>query len=124
MGNGDDFLSQIVAGWLRRQDNVLKHSGEPTWHVLTDTLEKLGHKKIATDIRRKSDGPQHRGEYEQQQDTILPTLSTDLLAQNNQQSSTNLCGQSYATPFNSNQTTAPISVESATQSKQDESHTR
>ena len=125
MGNGDDFLNQVVAGWLKQQDNVLKHSGEPTWHVLADTLEKLGHKEIGTDIRRKSDGPQHRGESEQQQDGIPPTLSTDLSAQINQQSSTNLSGQSYAIPFNSNETTAPISVESATtHSKQDESHTR
>ena len=118
MGSGDEFLNQIVTGWLKRQDNVLKHTGEPTWHVLVDILEKLGHKEIATDIRRRDDGPQHRSASEQQQDgnrlAALSTNSSDSLMVNPQSHS----------PYCSDQTTTPISIQPVSQSKQVEPHTR
>ena len=112
MGSGDDFLNQIVAAWLKRQDDVLKYSGEPTWRVLEDKLEKLGHTEIATSIRRRA---QHGGEREQQQDGISPVApSTDSLT-DDQQQPTSLSGQ-LCDPH---QTSAPISSQSMTLSKQE-----
>ena len=78
MGNGDDFLSQIIASWLNRQDNVLSQSGEPTWSVLADKLEEIGCSDIATDIRRDHDGSQPKSCESEGQNGNPPTLSVDL----------------------------------------------
>ena len=122
MGSGDDFLSQIVAAWLKRQGNVLSQSGEPTWSVLTDKLEEIGCTEIAADIRWKNDDPQHESE---QCDGDPPTLVTDSSNSlvDNQQSHTSLSGLPCA-PHSSDQTIAPISTQSVTQSKQNQPHTR
>ena len=73
MGNGDNFLSQIVAAWLKRQDN---QSGEPTWGVLADKLEEIGCAEIAADIRTRNDDPPHESK---QRGGDPPTLATDSL---------------------------------------------
>ena len=119
MGSSDDFLNQIVAAWLKRQDNVLSQSGEPTWSILADKLEEIGYMEIAADIRRRNDGPQHESE---QRDGDPPTLATDSLMDDHQ-SHASLSGLSCA-PYSLDQTMVPISNQSVTQSKQDEPHTR
>ena len=119
MGNGDDLLSQIIAAWLKKQDNVLGQSGEPTWSILSDKLEEIGCSEIADDIRRKGDTPQHG-------DGNLPTaLSTDVSdsLMDNQLSSRNSSGHKLDAPCSLDQTTPPTSIlQPVTQSKQDQPH--
>ena len=43
----------IVAGWLRGEDYVLKMSGKPTWVNLVRVLERTGQRGIAEDIKRE-----------------------------------------------------------------------
>ena len=43
-------VDDLVASWLRREDDVLKRSGEPTWSSLADTLQKIGQTGISRDI--------------------------------------------------------------------------
>ena len=116
--SGDNFLSLIVAAWLKQQHGVLT---EPTWSALADKLEEIGHVEIATDIRRRGNGPQYGGESEQQ-DCNLPTPSMDASdsLMDNQPNSTSLSEQLDA-PRSLDQATAPISVQPVTQSKP---HTR
>ena len=45
------FPDEMVAAWLNRQDDVLKHSGEPTWSTLEDALRKIGQTGLAEDVR-------------------------------------------------------------------------
>ena len=45
--------SDIVACWLRKEDNVLSKSGEPTWSVLEDALEKIRQRGIAESVRTR-----------------------------------------------------------------------
>ena len=47
------FPDEVVAAWLNRQDNVLKHSGEPTWSTLEEALRKIGQTGLAEDISGK-----------------------------------------------------------------------
>ncbi len=42
----------MVAAWLRREDNVLKASGNPTWKSLIKALETVGQKGVAEYIRK------------------------------------------------------------------------
>ena len=124
MSNGDDFLSQVVAAWLNQQDSVLSQSGEPTWRVLADKLEEIGHVEITTDIRKKHDGRQYRGESEQLDDNLSAVLSMDSSDSlvDNQQSYLieQSCGRHC-----SDQIRASISTLSVTPSERDQSlHTR
>ena len=121
MGNGDDFLSQIVAAWLK-QDSVLSQSGEPTWSVLADKLEEIGCAEIAADIRWRNDDPPHESELRGGDPPTLVTDSSDSLI-DNQQSHTSLSGQLCA-PYSTDQTMAPIGTQWVTQSKQNEPHAR
>ena len=107
MGNGDDFLSQIIAAWLTHQDNVLSQCGEPTWSVLADKLEEIGCSEIAGDIQRKHDGPQHGGESEQQESSssVLSADASNSLM-DDQLNSTSLLDA----PCNSYETITPISM--------------
>ena len=119
MGNGDDLLSQIVAAWLKKQDNVLGQSGEPTWSILSDKLEEIECSEIAADIRRKHDGPQHIS------GNLPIALSTDVSdsSMDDQSSSRNLSGHKLDAPCSLDQTTAPTSIlQPVTQSKQDQPH--
>ena len=120
MGNGDDFLNQIIAAWLKRQDNVLSQSGEPAWSVLADKLEEIGCSEIAADIQREHDGPQRESEW---QGGNPPTLSTDLSDLLNQLNSRNLSGHTLDAPQGVlDQSIVPTSL---TQSKQqDQPRTR
>ena len=47
------FPDEVVAAWLNRQDNVLQHSGEPTWSTLEEALRKIGQTGLAEDIQGK-----------------------------------------------------------------------
>lgn len=44
------IVGDLVASWLRREDNVLQKSGEPTWSRLADALDKIGQRGISQDI--------------------------------------------------------------------------
>lgn len=48
------FPDEVVAAWLNRQDNVLQHSGEPTWSTLEDALRKIGQTGLAEDVKGKN----------------------------------------------------------------------
>jgi hypothetical protein len=119
MGNSDAVLSQIIAAWLKKQDNVLGQSGEPTWTVLADKLEEIGCSEIAAEIRRKHDRPQQEGGN-------LPTpLSTDVCdsLMDNQPRSRNLSGHKLDASCSLDMTTAPTSIlQPVMQSKQDQPH--
>ena len=46
-----DLPADIVASWLREDDNILEVSGSPTWASLAKALEDVGHTGVATRIR-------------------------------------------------------------------------
>lgn len=125
MGNDDQLLKHIVAAWLNREDNVISQSGEPTWSVLADKLEEIGHEEIAASIRKKSDGPQHtRGEgaggCPHEDDHSTPKLfagSADS-STGNQLNCANSSGQ-LCVPHYSDQT-AGVSIQSVTLSDPDQ----
>ena len=45
-----NILDGMVAAWLRREDGVLRVSGEPTWSSLVEALEEIGQRGVAEDI--------------------------------------------------------------------------
>ena len=107
MGNGDDFLSRIIAAWLKRQDDVLSQSGEPAWSVLADKLEEIGCSEIAADIRREHNSPQHLGgQQDGSPSAMLPTDTSDSLS----------LSEHLHVPHCSDQTAVPISTQPVTQS--------
>ena len=124
MGNGDDFLSQIMAAWLKQQDNVLSQSGEPTWSVLADKLEEIGCSEVAADIGRKDEDPQHKGQQDGNPSAALSADISDSLTDNQQCRDSSLSEQSCV-PHCSDQTTAPINTQSVIKStEQDQPYTR
>ena len=42
----------MVDAWLRKEDNVLKQSGRPTWTSLVKALRDIGQEGIAQDIEK------------------------------------------------------------------------
>lgn len=52
----ESLLYDMVNAWLRRDDEVIKCSGEPSWKTLCKALEAKGHNGIASDIRKNSRG--------------------------------------------------------------------
>ena len=42
----------MVAAWLRREDNVLQVSGVPTWKVLSKALKDIGQTGLAMKIQQ------------------------------------------------------------------------
>ena len=53
------FPDDVVAAWLNRQDEVLQHSGEPTWSTLENALRKIGQTGLAEDVKDKGKGICH-----------------------------------------------------------------
>ena len=47
------LLNDVVHAWLRRDDDVVDASGEPSWESLSTALEDCGHCGIASDIKQK-----------------------------------------------------------------------
>lgn len=45
------YPEDVVAAWLRKEDNVIKHP--PTWHNLVRALEKISQNGIAYEVRGK-----------------------------------------------------------------------
>ena len=43
----------MVAAWLRREDDVLGVSGVPTWKVLSEALKDVGQTGLATKIKQQ-----------------------------------------------------------------------
>ena len=67
----------MIAAWLRREDNVLERSGEPTWKSLIHCLQKIGQKGVAKSIEGDllqsnvtSDTEQCKGNISVNQSTI------------------------------------------------------
>ena len=52
--NSDTFVDDVIAAWLRREDQV-KKKGEPSWTVLVSALEhpRVGQCGISHDIGRE-----------------------------------------------------------------------
>ena len=51
-----NFLTDMITAWLRKDGNVLKVSGKPTWASLCKALEECSHNGIAHDIRSRGKG--------------------------------------------------------------------
>lgn len=49
--NPDSLHQDMVHSWLRKDDNVLKESGPPTWGSLVKALEQNGLKGVAATIK-------------------------------------------------------------------------
>ena len=47
-----DLPSEMVAAWLRKEDDVLKQ-GKPTWKILVNALRDIGQNGIANSILQK-----------------------------------------------------------------------
>ena len=47
---GESLSNEIVAAWLRKDDNVTKASGPTTWTSLAAALEAVGHTGVASGI--------------------------------------------------------------------------
>ena len=43
----------MVAAWLRREDDVLEVSGVPTWKVLSEALKDIGQTGLAMKLQHK-----------------------------------------------------------------------
>ena len=43
----------MVAAWLRREDDVLEVSGVPTWKILSEALKDTGQTGLAMKIQQK-----------------------------------------------------------------------
>ena len=43
----------MVAAWLRREDDVLEVSGAPTWKVLSEALKDVGQTGLAMKIQQQ-----------------------------------------------------------------------
>ena len=43
----------MVAGWLRKEDDVLEVSGIPTWKVLSEALKDMGQTGLAIKIKQQ-----------------------------------------------------------------------
>ena len=46
------LLDEMVAAWLREDDNIRQATGPPTWDSLAAALESTGHNGIAFKIRK------------------------------------------------------------------------
>ena len=59
MKDSDTFLDDVIAAWLRKEDNV-KEKGEPSWTVLISALKhrRVGQAGIADDIAKDKGVPQ------------------------------------------------------------------
>lgn len=44
------LISEMVAAWLKREDNVIAVSGPPSWANLTQALRDIGQNGIANTI--------------------------------------------------------------------------
>ena len=73
------FPDDVVAAWLKRQDEVLQHSGEPTWSTLEDALRKIGQTGLAEDVKGKykiiSDSHISGGDHSEQLNSSTQTDS-------------------------------------------------
>ena len=52
----ESLLNDMVHAWLRRDDDVIEGSGEPSWQSLSRGLEGCNHTGIASDIREHNKG--------------------------------------------------------------------
>lgn len=43
----------VVAAWLRQEDNVMSKSGEPTWRSLVKALREVGQEGVARKIEQE-----------------------------------------------------------------------
>ena len=59
MMDSDTFLDDVIAAWLRKEDNV-KEKGEPSWTVLISALKhrRVSQIGIADDIAKEKRLPQ------------------------------------------------------------------
>ena len=53
LGRMKTLPNEMVAAWLRREEGVLKRSGEPTYERLAEALEEMDQTGLAKDIREQ-----------------------------------------------------------------------
>ena len=51
--SSDCLLNDMVHAWLRRDDDVIEGSGEPTLESLINALQACGHTGVVADIRKQ-----------------------------------------------------------------------
>ena len=49
-----DYPDDMVAAWLRKEDNVIPESGEPSWRSLVQALKKIGQEGVAGKIETEA----------------------------------------------------------------------
>ena len=47
----EDVMNEMISRWLRKDDNVTKTTGRPSWQSLAKALEDEGYTGVADDIR-------------------------------------------------------------------------
>ena len=52
-GNVDDCMMEMLAAWLKQQDNV-KQRGVPSWGVLQTALKHIGENQLADEITART----------------------------------------------------------------------
>jgi hypothetical protein len=53
LGRMKTLPNEMVAAWLRREEGVLRRSGEPTYERLAEALEEMDQNGLAKDIREQ-----------------------------------------------------------------------
>ena len=53
LGRMKTLPNEMVAAWLRREEGVLKRSGEPTYERLAEVLEEMDQNGPAKDVREQ-----------------------------------------------------------------------
>ena len=63
----------MVAAWLRREDDVLQVSGVPTWKALSEALKSVGQTGLSMKIQQKHQhGNLAEGKRNQHESTVVP----------------------------------------------------
>ena len=50
--------NEMVAAWLRREEGILRRSGEPTYERLAEALEEMEQNGLAKDVREQKHAKQ------------------------------------------------------------------
>lgn len=48
----NELVGELISSWIRKDNEVLSVSGEPTWRVLAKKLKEVGKNGVAQDIQK------------------------------------------------------------------------
>ena len=75
------FPDEMVAAWLKRQDDVLR-TGKPTWRTLVDALREIDQNGIAEDILTERIYHHGSSDKSHRQQTMASKLEQELSKDN------------------------------------------